>query len=129
MQKKLNFKFFIVGDLKQSIYRFRGATMDAFNKMGCSDNSWLAFSLNKNYRSDSRLLEIYERVFATMGNKGQIPYSSKEDRLTGVKQNTAYSESEMVFVCEYRKDKVTKNCFMINYLLSLNIRNRKYAVR
>ena len=111
MQKKLNFKFFIVGDLKQSIYRFRGATMDAFNKMGCSDNSWLAFSLNKNYRSDSRLLEIYERVFATMENKGQIPYISKEDRLTGVKQNTAYHENEMVFVCGYRKDKSNEELF------------------
>lgn len=32
MQKKLGFLFFIVGDLKQSIYRFRGATMDAFKK-------------------------------------------------------------------------------------------------
>ena len=34
MQEKLGFKFFIVGDLKQSIYRFRGATMDAFNLSG-----------------------------------------------------------------------------------------------
>lgn len=85
MKEKINFKFFIVGDLKQSIYRFRGATMDAFTKMGCDGNDWVSFSLNTNYRSDKRLLEAYDNVFDYLGKRNLIPYG-KKDVLSGIKK-------------------------------------------
>lgn len=74
MQKKLNFNFFIVGDLKQSIYRFRGATMDAFNKMGCTNETWKEYTLNINYRTNRRLLDIFASLFNYMGDRELIPY-------------------------------------------------------
>lgn len=86
MKEKINFKYFIVGDLKQSIYRFRGATMDAFTKMGCNTNDWISFSLNTNYRSDKRLLEEYETLFSNLGQQNLIPYG-KRDELVGIKQS------------------------------------------
>lgn len=104
MQKKLNFKFFIVGDLKQSIYRFRGATMDAFNKMGCEDESWEEYSLNINYRTDKRLLDDFAVLFNYMGDRKLIPYKEPIDRLVGVNENSLMTKDELIEVYSYGKD-------------------------
>lgn len=104
MQKKLNFKFFIVGDLKQSIYRFRGATMDAFNKIGCQDESWKEYTLNINYRTDKRLLNDFASLFGYMGEKGLIPYREPNDRLIGVNENSLMSSDELLEVFSYDKE-------------------------
>lgn len=104
MQRKLNFNFFIVGDLKQSIYRFRGATMDAFNKMGCASDNWKEYSLNINYRTDRRLLDNFADLFDYMGNKKLIPYKEPDDRLLGANINTKNDVNELVDVFSYSKE-------------------------
>lgn len=113
MNKKINFKYFIVGDLKQSIYRFRGATMDAFTKMGCNSSKWLTYSLNTNYRSDKRLLIEYQSIFSRMGNNNLIPYSS-DDSLIGIKQNKFIS-SNFIEKIEYNSED-EKNDNFYDYL-------------
>lgn len=104
MQRKLNFKFFIVGDLKQSIYRFRGATMDAFNKMGCANENWKEYSLNINYRTDRRLLDNFANLFNYMGDKNLIPYKESNDRLLGVNINSKIAINALVDVFSYSKE-------------------------
>lgn len=104
MQKKLNFNFFIVGDLKQSIYRFRGATMDAFKKMGCANNTWNEYTLNINYRTDRRLLNIFANLFNYMGDRKLIPYREPDDRLIGANINTKIVDNELVDVYSYSKE-------------------------
>lgn len=104
MQKKLKFKLFIVGDLKQSIYRFRGATMDAFNKMGCADDSWKEYTLNINYRTDRRLLDDYAILFNNMGSRELIPYHEPDDLLVGANKNTILTDDELIVVHSYSKD-------------------------
>ena len=126
MQRKLEFKFFIVGDLKQSIYRFRGATMDAFNKMGCKSDTWKEYSLNINYRTDKRLLDTYAGLFSVLGDKNLIPYKEPDDRLVGAKQNSLLSENELVDVFTYTKDD-EKDDFVYNKLFEL-IKNRKEEI-
>lgn len=84
MQEKLHFRFFIVGDLKQSIYRFRGATLDAFSAMVGSGDGWNFFSLTNNYRSDKALLEKFDLVFQDLASKKFLPYGA-QDVLVGVK--------------------------------------------
>lgn len=106
MQKKLEFNFFIVGDLKQSIYRFRGATMNAFSKMGCDDQQkWLSFSLKTNYRSDRRLLGKYSSLFESLGNSNLLPYDPNIDVLEGVKESKL-AEDELLTKVEYTKDDI-----------------------
>lgn len=89
-QQKLDFKFFIVGDIKQCIYRFRGAQDKAFKRLlGFDDddkrlNKWgLSFNLNKNYRTDQLLLQNFERIFEKWGNgsDSKLAYESNKDRL------------------------------------------------
>ncbi len=104
MQKKLQFKFFIVGDLKQSIYRFRGATMDSFNKMGCKSESWDEYTLNINYRTDKRLLYNFAVLFISLGEKNLIPYHEPGDMLIGVNENPALKENELIEIVPYTKD-------------------------
>lgn len=57
LQKVLKFNLFVVGDLKQSIYRFRGATLDAFDRLKLEtglDNWEPDYDLRINYRTDHR---------------------------------------------------------------------------
>ena len=107
MQKKIGFNLFIVGDLKQSIYRFRGATMTAFEKMGCDNGKWLSFTLNINYRSDRRLLEEYEKVFSSMGKLNLLKYIPEEDSLSGVKMCSLLAD-ELVVCYQYHSSDKTK---------------------
>ncbi len=100
MKNKLGFNFFIVGDLKQSIYRFRGATMTAFEKMGCDNENWLSFSLNINYRSDRRLLEKFDKSFTYMNSLGRLKYEHDSDCLVGIKGNDI-QEDDLVLQVKY----------------------------
>lgn len=84
LQKGINAecKLFVVGDLKQSIYRFRGAKLNAFQKLqNGKKKEWSHHRLNRNYRTDQRLLSLFDEIFAKMGSKNILPYSGKADRL------------------------------------------------
>ena len=76
-------KLFIVGDLKQSIYRFRGASLSAFDKAMAVDGvtNWNTYSLSRNYRTDRRLLDRFHDVFSQLGMKKLLPYIEGRDRL------------------------------------------------
>ena len=76
-------RLFVVGDLKQSIYRFRGAKLSAFKQlMNLSMYEWNIYHLNINYRTDSRLLDLYDDIFSGMGVQNYLPYNQSEDMLT-----------------------------------------------
>lgn len=84
LQKSINTKcrLFVVGDLKQSIYRFRGAKLNAFQKLQNGKKvDWCHYRLNRNYRTDGRLLELFDSVFSGMGAEGILPYKPGEDQL------------------------------------------------
>lgn len=86
----IGFNFFIVGDIKQCIYRFRGAEKESFGTLLHDEdiNMWLQYSLSKNYRTDRFLLNKYHDIFLKLGNKGILDYkdnSELSDRLRGVK--------------------------------------------
>lgn len=71
-------RLFVVGDLKQSIYRFRGATLGAFDKVKKGSDLWKEYSLNRNYRTDGRLLELFDSVFSELGSQKLLPYEEKD---------------------------------------------------
>lgn len=74
-------RLFVVGDLKQSIYRFRGATISAFDRLHSNSERWEEFTLNTNYRTDSRLLIKMDEIFQHMGAENWLPYVYASDHL------------------------------------------------
>ena len=89
----LDYRMFVVGDIKQCIYRFRGAKEKAFDKLPISvhPEEWNEYSLRRNYRTDSHLLELFDKSFSVWG-KGdeELLTYSEEDRLIGSKDYNGY---------------------------------------
>lgn len=85
----LDYKLFLVGDIKQCIYRFRGARKKAFDQLGIAENpdKWLEFSLQRNYRTDKYLLDIFDRSFTKWGELDEelLTYDARKDRLIGTR--------------------------------------------
>ncbi len=78
---------FVVGDVKQSIYRFRGATDSAFNKLkdmlNDSEKKRLIIkTLTKNYRTSDDILKEFDDIFCTWGkgNLGLLQYEDSEEK-------------------------------------------------
>ncbi len=75
-------QLFVVGDLKQSIYRFRGATDTAFYKLrknmekeGIDEAQDVV--LKKNYRTAKNILEIMNPIFSEWNQQGLIDYETQ----------------------------------------------------
>jgi superfamily I DNA/RNA helicase len=105
LQSLLSYKLFVVGDVKQSIYRFRGADYTSFKRLeGFSKKSeqsaFVPIYLNQNYRTTRSLLNELDKLFSVWGQKrwgkgrnrqSLLPYS-QEDRLVGMDTNSAENE-------------------------------------
>lgn len=90
----LDFKMFLVGDIKQCIYRFRGATENAFDQLRIQDypDEWLKFSLQRNYRTDRMLLELFDHSFNAWGSREDklLSYHPGMDKLIGTRDLNSY---------------------------------------
>ena len=90
----LDYRLFVVGDIKQCIYRFRGAKEKAFDQLPIAIHSeeWLEFSLRRNYRTDALLLELFDKSFCAWGDSDDelLTYSQQDDRLIGSKNYNGY---------------------------------------
>lgn len=86
----LDSKLFVVGDVKQCIYRFRGATEEAFDRLPIKghEEQWREYALRRNYRTDSKLLDLFDRSFRLWGHADSklLVYQPSRDRLLGTKQ-------------------------------------------
>ncbi|MFO7810039.1 MAG: UvrD-helicase domain-containing protein, partial [Candidatus Delongbacteria bacterium] len=56
-------KFFLVGDKKQSIFRFQQCDVQIFDKYS-DPKKFKTLYFSDNYRSDSRIVEFYNQIFA-----------------------------------------------------------------
>lgn len=130
LQKSINAncKLFVVGDLKQSIYRFRGAKLNAFQKLqNGKEKDWSHHRLNRNYRTDGRLLKLYDEIFVSMGNQNILPYSGKDAQLVSDVISDAKDEELFVSLCCHGKDNEKILDLLMDTILSEKIKIENIA--
>lgn len=114
---------FVVGDLKQSIYRFRGATISAFKRLNATPERWEEHTINTNYRTDSRLLEVMDEIFQGMSSSSWLPYIYDADHLVS-NLNGGANEDELFECVPYHG----KNDEQLEVLLELLKREKSKIV-
>ena len=73
--KDIGVNLFVVGDVKQSIYGFKGATDAAFDILDDEmDGNLQYFSLRNNYRTCSNLMKNMEKYFFDWSEEGYLKY-------------------------------------------------------
>jgi ATP-dependent exoDNAse (exonuclease V) beta subunit len=132
----LNYHLFVVGDVKQSIYRFRGADYKSFDQLNQKVNSkFIELSLNQNYRTSQSVLEKLDKLFSAWGKKGWLSYSltNDNDRLRGMNKGNNFA-NEFQFL-HAKNDKAAKEMMIGAIQASLKITktlpeksNRKIAL-
>lgn len=88
LQKFLQYRLFVVGDVKQAIYRFRGADYKSFKELrdATREISYEEIELQINYRSSASLLNKMHPLFKCWHKEGWLTYE-KTDRLLSNKRS------------------------------------------
>jgi superfamily I DNA/RNA helicase len=89
-------QLFVVGDIKQSIYRFRGANYTAFDVLAKAlgeNNVNRNLKLIKNYRTTHEILESIEDIFDVWRNDSKeiLPKDKQGKGKTGIQDNRLLS--------------------------------------
>jgi ATP-dependent helicase/nuclease subunit A len=91
---------FFVGDVKQSIYRFRNADQRVFTQV-CEDESFTALTLNRNFRSSREIVSAVNNIFEkTMTkNVGGVEYNERSKLIfgTGVEAGNSH-DAELIII-------------------------------
>lgn len=104
-ENKTNKKLMIVGDKKQSIYRFRNANFKAFLDMQNSFKKYVRY-LKDNYRSNSMLINFFNDIFQnTVFADDPIGYND-DDNLQYNKKNDNKSVSILVLNNNIKDDNI-----------------------
>lgn len=102
-------KLFLVGDVKQSIYGFRGATPECFitkyKNFKTSEDLGTAYDMNVNFRSSPKVLNFVNEVFANLMTEESADISYKSDAMIEPKRNDIMDgKVKLTFVCN-KQDK------------------------
>ncbi|WP_179218439.1 exodeoxyribonuclease V subunit beta [Saccharibacillus sp. O23] len=104
LHRFLNYKLFVVGDVKQAIYRFRGADYRSFQELeeSTKDTQYVQTELQLNYRTSKSLLQHMHFVFEKWNQKGWLTYR-KSDQLLSNKP-TDFSQTNWNISFDYKED-------------------------
>lgn len=89
-----NIHLFVVGDVKQSIYRFRGADYTAFTQLKNLTSIDYEYFLQHNYRTSDSLLDYFNDMFEVWPQHvATFKFHEKDKLLSGLKDNPGSSDS------------------------------------
>lgn len=111
--QNIHAKLFTVGDVKQSIYSFKGATDEAFEILEEEMPGKLQwYSLRNNYRTCANIMKVMERYFFAWSNEGLLRYDEAVRPF-----NNSTGSVEMEFI-ENKNTINTQTMNLINAALS-----------
>lgn len=99
-----NKNLFIVGDVKQSIYRFRSACPEIFNNdkaLAFKDKFPMLITLSKNFRSRKEVLDFCNYIFENTMSKsfGEVDYNENEKLYLGASfEKTDNLDAEILLI-------------------------------
>ncbi|MGN2370182.1 UvrD-helicase domain-containing protein [Clostridium cagae] len=115
-----NIALFIVGDVKQCIYGFKGANDTAFktieNITDYKKREWNVLHLRKNYRTNEALIKRLNNVFSKM-SPNLFSYNSSDVLVAQKELNKSdpncfiselYSDKKLIDILRKRKDELMK---------------------
>ena len=95
LARTIGARLFVVGDVKQSIYAFKGATDQAFDILEWEMKGTLRYySLRNNYRTCSNIMKIMEKYFFAWSQEGLLRY---EESVRPFKKDIGEVYMEMVY--------------------------------
>ncbi|MBQ0010432.1 MAG: UvrD-helicase domain-containing protein, partial [Ruminococcus sp.] len=124
---------FVVGDLKQSIYGFRGACPALFEKTLAScarvgeqtDNPRVKIFLSANFRSQSRILDYANEVFRVLLNVGDRPLYGKDEELICGTKVQGNPVDITVLLSEKAEDGTTRESEFVASRISALLKTKK----
>jgi exodeoxyribonuclease V beta subunit len=117
--------FFYVGDIKQSIYRFRGGTKELFDYVASVFNPMLEVELlDKNYRSSKNVVNFVNNTFEPLTNYEYDNQKVHSDIEGYIEVANITSEKELIYEDVYNKiDELLKNNVSANNIAILTYTN------
>lgn len=103
LKSRLELRLFVVGDVKQGIYRFRGAEGNAFIELNQQAKTrglteFAVYSLSRNFRSGARLLESIHPFFSKWSSADLLVYSPSDKLRPVMRQDDESSEIEFAWI-------------------------------
>ncbi|BFU77558.1 RecB-like helicase [Arcobacter sp. 15-2] len=117
--------FFYVGDIKQSIYRFRGGTKELFDYVASIFHPMLEVELlDKNYRSSQNVVNFVNNTFEPLSNY-EYDNQKVNSKIEGyVEVANISSEKELIYEDVYNKvEELLKNNIEVNNIAILTYTN------
>lgn len=105
VRTRLSANLFVVGDIKQGIYRFRGAEGNAFDELTFRIEErgltrFREYTLTRNFRSGAALLESLHPYFERWGSAGLLSYKPAEKLRPQIKPS---DDSQRVMFSEVKR--------------------------
>lgn len=105
LHKMIHAKLFVVGDIKQSIYRFRSADYTAFKRLTKQvKQPFTDEPLRINYRTSSTLLEKLDGAFNKWSKLNYLSYSDNDQLISYIP--STYTNNEFLVKPYINKDQV-----------------------
>ncbi|MEB1809739.1 MAG: UvrD-helicase domain-containing protein [Bacillaceae bacterium] len=104
LQQYLNYQLFVVGDIKQAIYRFRGADYKSFKELQdrTEDVDYVQTELQLNYRSSASLLNQMHPLFERWHALEWLTYEPSDRLLSNEKSQ--FENNDWFVSRDYKQD-------------------------
>jgi len=126
-----NTTLFTVGDVKQSIYGFRGASpewfLNKYNGLKTKNEQGEAFDMNCNFRSSPKILEFINETFSNLMTVSTSDINYKQDALIEpMRTDIIDDDVKMMFVISDKNDEVANGVYSVKNHKEINKQDEKF---